>query len=46
MVLGVEEGRGRVVGGADWRGVVDGGPHGGLEAKEVVGGWENTPEVE
>ena len=46
MVLGVEEGRGRVVRGADWRGVLDGGPDEGLEAEEVVGGLENTPDVE
>ena len=46
MVLGVQDGRGRVVRGADWGEVVDGGPDEGLEAEEVVGGWENTPDVE
>ena len=46
MVVEVEDERGREVVGADWRGVVDGGRDEGLEAEEVVGGWENTPDVE
>ena len=39
-------GRERVIGGAERRGVVEVERLGGLDAEEVVGVWEKTPEVE